>query len=346
MKTDELEILVREALGDHADRAAEPADTIAAVLAPRRRRPVIAYAAAAVVALILLVAAPLFLRDAEPGSSSVGSAGRLMVAPKAVEFPVRIGPTWLPEGIKEQERYALLDGTGMTRSWWSDDPQVNGYNVNVVVYDEYSTTRHWLYGCDDATEQVDIGGKYGRIRPPAVDDQTTCLRFSYEPGKIVVVLMAGSVNDVDTLLRVGRSIQPVSSPPLVVAGVFGELPADLSPGFAGVTRDVGAPGTWLVAVPAVGAQKYVQVNWTTKGPESASLGKPKTVRGRPALYFPAGVRDYIRSDELWVQFGDHWLKVLYHDEKDLKGDHVPWLLKVAESVAVGLPRNDWIGGRP
>ncbi|SER85174.1 hypothetical protein [Actinokineospora terrae] len=341
MKTDELESLVRDAIGDHADRAPEPADTIHAVLAPRYRRPVLAYVAAAVVVLTLLVVAPALLRD-DDRSSGIGGTRPLLPAPE-LTVPVRVGPTWLPDGITELSRAATPDGKVLSRQWSGKLPPLKVTDPYVSVTVMAKSAEHKLGGfpCYGDAQPVDVSGKPGSAVGPTRGDPSTCLVFEYDDADVVRVNVNYIADGREVALRVARSIGPVDTAPLVVAAEFGVLPAGLAPFTLGIAKEESGLTSQIHAMPPGGGDS-VSAEWTHARPTRTG-GNPTTVRGRPATYYPIEATG--DGDELWVDFGDMRLRVFYFSNRANRGQREVWAIGIAQSVSIRLPRNDWIGGR-
>ncbi|GAA3016706.1 hypothetical protein [Actinokineospora globicatena] len=341
MKTDELETLVRDALGDHADRAHEPADTIAAVLAPSRRRPVVAYVAAAVVALLLLVVAPIMLKDKNQGTLLTGSMP--MLAPAPLTVPARTGPTWLPDGLVEVDRITTPNGQVLRRTWARTVPYRPYADAGVsVTIARTGNADWWMDPCYDKSEPVDVNGLPGTLHSAGPGPRESCLLFDLDVVTHVRVAVTNVPDEKAVALRIARSISPVSSPPLVVAAEFGPLPAEFDTVLLSVAKTPNGVSTQLTAAPEAGGDS-VTVEWTDErvDPERTN-GYPVTVRGRRATFYPMSQTS---GDQLWTDFGDKRLLVEYRGSTQLRPEREVWVMGIAESVSIGSDPNDWIGQR-
>ena len=330
MRTD-FDRLLSETLTAVADRAPAEAAVRAALHRPRRRLwwPMAAVAASV---LVVAVAVPM-LRVG--GTGGVPPTRFPEATVREVAFP--LSPTWLPEGVTEQERLVYDGGAALIRIWHTAtvDERTPALTLRVGVVDQVFNG-----------EPVDLGalgqGRYfdetGLVGVTAMHD-----------GKPVVLSSPFRFADRATMLRIARGLRPNPTPPLRTSLEFGLLSERMyaTEHTAGV-RAVGETPVPFATIAVMNNNlRVVGAELTPIAPQLAEPDLRTTVLGHPAAVVTSRptTSNHDATEMLVVDLGGRWL-VLRHLGSSPDLDRVPDLIRLAEKIRIGPdPANDWIGTR-
>jgi hypothetical protein len=348
-----IDDLIRDAVRRQEALAVDPERIRAAlrVRTTRRRRSRTLVVLATACAAITAVTVPVLVRDAPtvspPATTAPGPA-----LPGAITVPLDYHPTWLPPGMAERARAALLP-SGPTpveaqhRTWMG--PAMNdelksttpSFTMAVIPAD-HDPREHLLYA---SVHPVEVNGRPGWADAEAVawtiTDDTLLLIRSPEDSPLPEA----------DLLRIARSVEP-DHEQLRAPLRLDWLPA----GFETRSVDVrgNSPAQRLSRIIAVNGARYLSVQVGTPLPRRS--GEQLTVNGHPATLATGadtGPDDYVdgwfpyRADlTLTVDRGDGTYLTVRSTQDPAVTERLSRedIIEVAENVVVDPhPYLDWLG---
>ncbi len=283
-----------------------------------------------------------------------------------LRVPMRLRPTWLPEGLAEAWREVQIgDSVSQGRLWASAEfirASIEGSLERAGQAPRISLELRrpvapvwpspWPSESPPPTEpfnplggraNVTIGDRPGRLEgPPGAPIK---LDWLLDDGFVATVNSAATPDSVDIALRVARSVVPDTTAACETSLRFGWLPAGARPGEMRVTV-YGWVGQWSqtidvsnveLGMPGVRAMFGTRID-LVGGPGE---GQPATLRGRPGR-----IRSTGSYGEAVVDLhGGRWLRVLAYTSRD-PAELAATALHVADDLHIGPdPYLGWIGHR-
>jgi hypothetical protein len=348
-----IDDLIRDAVRRQEALAVDPERIRAAlpVRTTRRRRSRTLVMLATVGAAIAVVTVPVVMRDAPvvapPATTAPGP-----VLPGLITVPLRYHPTWLPPGMAERERAALLPTSpefieAQHRTWTNTAmndglERTEPYLTMTVTPADHDPRENLLF---DSVHAVEVNGRPGWADREAVvwniTDDTMLLIRSPEDEPLPEA----------DLLRIARSVKPDHEQ------LRAPLRLDWLPdGFETHSVDVrgNSPTQRLSRIIATNGGRFLSVQVGTPVPQHS--GEQLTVNGRPATLtvgVDTGPDDYVtgwfpyRADlTLTVNLGDGTYLTVRSTQNPEVTERLSKrdAIKVAENVVVDpAPYLDWLG---
>ncbi|MCX2950495.1 hypothetical protein [Lentzea sp. NEAU-D7] len=276
----DTEQLIKEALGQLAERTPHPGPTLNALRRKRKRQRnnIFLIATAGMAAVVVLIFAGVIASDRYTPPNQNNAAAALVGDDQVSRLPLKYSPHWLPEGYGEVYR-GLLDGerayvpTGAQGYPFTDGGPLTKLGKSKSKPD----TTGW--------DEVSVRGLKAWVRTEQGQSPGLTARLVWEAQDWLSVTVRGTDDVKQTALRVAESVRAdskvVHRPPFVLKGmeateVWGSSPGDW--------------GAQLAEDPLV-----VQVSTRSPG---LSGGAPVTVRGKQGVQVDGAVA--VLDGSVWV----------------------------------------------
>jgi hypothetical protein len=275
----DTEQLIKEALGQLAERTPHPGPTLNALRRKRKRQRnnIFLIATAGMAAVVVLIFAGVIASDRYTPPNPNDAAAALV--PDNATGALKYQPHWLPTGFTETLR-AAHDGK-TTRVWVPSDapadaPQIDGPNIQLSSGQGYG-------GRADGWQDTTVRGLNARVQ---VNGSTAIVEWKAQETLVVQVQDVGDSRD--TALRVADSVRADSNATFQAPFKLKDRQADV---FSG-----SSPGDWRAKISA----EPIEVTVTSRAPFAfGTQTSPVAVRGKTGT---------VDGSTVWVQEGDLWIR--------------------------------------
>ena len=277
----DTEQLIKDALGQLAERTPHPGPTLNALRRKRKRQRnnLFLIATAGMAAVVVLIFAGVVASDRYTPPNPNDAAAALV--PGNATGALKYQPHWLPAGFTETLR-AAHDGK-TTRVWVpseapADAPQSDGPNIQLSSGQGYA-------GRADGWQDTTVRGLSGRVQ---MNGGTAIVEWKAQETLVVQVQDVGDPRA--TALRVADSVRADSNATFQAPFKLKGRQADV---FSG-----SSPGDWRAKISA----EPIEVTVTSRAPSSfGTQSTPVTVRGKNGI---------VEGSTVWVQEGGLWISAV------------------------------------